>query len=195
VRRYCGKNAIPFKKPEAAELSAGESEGEASTDVVRHAGFILNGIFNTTATLADYPLRGSILLDSGSDLHICNDLSRAIGPIRPPEEGQSQSVICGSDTLPIEGWGEIEVTLKVSWSKKKHLITLNNVAFIPRLQTSVASFYLMHEKGVEWGTRRGVLIWKNKDLCSIECHHRQWVLEYNPFGPYLPPIRMMPPLL
>jgi hypothetical protein len=70
--------------------------------------------------------------------------------------------------------------LKVPWSKKKHLTTLNNVAFIPRLQTSVASFYLMHKKGVEWDTRRGILIWKNKDLCSIECHHRQWVLEYNP---------------
>src|SRR5207248_4896008 len=83
------------------------------------------------------------------------------------------------DNLPIEGWGEIEVTVKIPGSKKD-LITLNNVAFIPRLQTSVASFYLMHKKGVEWDTGRGVLTWKNKDLCSIECHHRQWVLEYNP---------------
>jgi hypothetical protein len=64
--------------------------------------------------------------------------------IRPSEKGQS--IICGRDSLPIEGWGEIEVTLKVPWSKKKHLTTLNNVAFIPRLQASVASFYLMHKK-------------------------------------------------
>lgn len=63
VRRYCGKNAIPFKKPEGAELATGESEDEASTNLVRHAGFTLSGIFNTTTTSTDYPLRDSILLD------------------------------------------------------------------------------------------------------------------------------------
>jgi hypothetical protein len=181
VKHCCGKDAIPFRKAEAAELAAGESEGEQeNANKIRHAGFALSGVFNATSTSADYPLRDSILLDSASDLHICNDLSRAIGPIRPSEEGQS--VICGSDALPIEGWGEIEVTVKIPGSKKD-LITLNNVAFIPRLQTSVASFYLMHKKGVEWDTGRGVLTWKNMDLCSVECHHRQWVLEYNPLPP------------
>ena len=78
VKHHCGKDAIPFKKPEPAELAADESEGEEGTaDTIRHGGFMVSGIFNTT-TFADYPLRDSVLLDSGSDLHICNDFSRAM---------------------------------------------------------------------------------------------------------------------
>ena len=33
------------------------------------------------------------------------------------------------------------------------------------------------------GYRSGVLTWKKRDLCSVERHHGQWVLEYTPILP------------
>jgi len=65
VKFHCGKDAIPFKKTEAAGLAAttGESEVEEGTDgVVHHARFAHCGVFNTTSS-STYSLRDSILFD------------------------------------------------------------------------------------------------------------------------------------
>ena len=47
------------------------------------------------------------ILDSGADIHVCNDVDRAIGSIRPA--GTGERLAAGSGWIPILGYGEVEV--------------------------------------------------------------------------------------
>jgi len=124
--------------------------------------------FSTTKI---YPLRDSFILDSGSDTHICNDLSRfsSYQPCR-----QSEIIYAGDGQLEILGYGR--VLLRIG---ENSLFQLNNVAYIPAFHTNVASLDLFLDKGYNWNPATGAITKDSSTICYTKRIYRQPVIEYN----------------
>lgn len=158
-----------LKKPEkkAAVDRALQRKKESNQDKpeekkekeIQHQSFALS-VFTTTNQRDDeFPLRQSYILDSGADVHVCNDLSRATGPIRLPTPGERLAT--GSGWIPIMGYGEIEVKVKAPAPRKQQTVKLRDVAFIPSFFTNVISLKKLIKGGVEWLTREDKLMLGN----------------------------------
>jgi hypothetical protein len=111
-------------------------------------------------------------------VHVCNDLSRATGPIRLSDPGERLAT--GSGWVPIVGYGEIEVKARAPAPRNQQTIKLKDVAFIPSFFTNVVSFKRLIKGGIEWLTKEDKLILNNQVFCLIEQKLGQWVLKYNP---------------
>lgn len=111
-------------------------------------------------------------------MHVCNDTSRAIRPIRPAEPGERLAT--GSGWILIVGYGEIEVKARAPAPRNQQTIKLKDVAFIPSFFTNVVSLKRLIAGGIEWLTRQDKLMLSKQVFCLIEQKLGQWVLKYNP---------------
>ena len=86
-----------------------EKEDESSTPQQKSA----PGSFTTTAyalgTDTGYELRDSFILDSGVNLHVCNNQER-FQEFQPAS--QDDCLLAGNATIAIKGYGTVNVTLK-----------------------------------------------------------------------------------
>jgi hypothetical protein len=103
---------------------------------IQHQSFALS-IFTTFGKNEEFPLRSSFILDSGADVHVCNDISRAIGSIRPADS--DECLAAGSEWIPILEYGEIEVKTRAPAPRNQQTMKLKDVVFIPSFFTSVVS--------------------------------------------------------
>lgn len=165
-----------MKKPEkkAAVDRALQRKRESNQDKpeekkekeIQHQSFALS-VFTTTNQRDDeFPLRQSYILDSRADIHVCNDPSRATGPIRLTAPGERLAT--GSGWIPIMGYGEIEVKAKAPAPRNQQTVKLRDVAFIPSFFTNVVSLKKLIKGGVEWLTREDKLMLRNQVFCLVE---------------------------
>ena len=61
--------------------------------------------------------------------------------------------ICGSGSVTIQGYGEIEVTLTNPKGQVKFL-RLNNVSYCPEFPTNLVSLKLFEDRGIDWDHRK-----------------------------------------
>jgi hypothetical protein len=83
----------------------------------------------------------------------------------------------GNTVVQIEGFGTITVTVQTL--NGPQIIKPLNAALVPPPHTSVASLDRFIAKNVHWDSEGKRLHSNGQTLCSIECYHGQWVLEYN----------------
>jgi hypothetical protein len=126
----------------------------------------------------EYTLRHSYLLDSGADTHVCNDISRAITPVRSAPSGER--IATGNDWVPVIGYGDIAITAKAPALRIQQTIKLLNVAFVPTFFTNVVSLKRLIKGGIDWLVKENKLMLGNKIFCLVEERCGQWVLKYNP---------------
>ncbi|KAL3954342.1 hypothetical protein ACCO45_009905 [Purpureocillium lilacinum] len=133
----------------------------------------LGSAFSSSAS--PYPLLLSAILDSGSTLHIFNDLRR-FKTIRKATKGEC--VVAGTATIPVLGFGKVELDVtKPDGSPGK--LRLNDVAYCTDFNTNLVSFQLLQEKGIYWDTINNRLIRRDGTiLCVIQKKHKQYVLQY-----------------
>jgi hypothetical protein len=99
-----------------------------------------------------YKLKNYWTLDSGTDIHVCNDRTR----FKFERVATEQDVlIAGKTTYEIEAFSSVEITAK--GSNGPVLIQLLNVALAPGFLTNLACLRRFTEKGVHWDTQRGRL--------------------------------------
>ncbi|KFG84028.1 hypothetical protein MANI_110484 [Metarhizium anisopliae] len=115
---------------------------------------------STFSTAAVYPLRDSFILDSGSDFHICNDSKRFVeGSYKVCDN--TEGAYSGDTHLEIYGYGDVIIRIG-----KTDKFKLQNVAYIPRFHTNVASLDLFLQRGYNWNPANGRRHKRRKDDLS-----------------------------
>ena len=114
----------------------------------------INNIFQATlATSKNFPLRDSFILDSGSSIHVSHELKR-FDNFRRAQLGDQ--AICGSGSVTIQRYGEIEVALTNPKGQVKFL-RLNNISYCPKFPTNLVSLKLLEDRRIDWDHRKGQL--------------------------------------
>ena len=146
----------------------------------------LNYIFYSIyITITDFPLKYSFILDSGSSIHVSRTLSRFTNFRKAPA---GHYAVCGSGTVPILGYGEVDIQLADQKSKRR-ILRLHNVAFCPDFPTNLVSLRLLEARGIDWKHRGGELTFRGDSeiLGNTKRIHNQYVLEHNLDDP-MPPV-------
>ncbi|XP_044715238.1 GAG-pre-integrase domain-containing protein [Hirsutella rhossiliensis] len=119
-----------------------------------------------------YPLYDSFILDSGSDTHICNNRSCFLDytALAEPEE-----LFAGDSQLQILGYGTVRMKLE-----EGGLFQLNEVAFVPKFHTNIASLDRFLAKGYNWNPLSGRVSKDDQIIFHTKRRFRQPVIEFNP---------------
>ena len=97
----------------------------------------------TIPSTSDYELQDSWIADTGSDAHVCNNLSR----FQHLEEAMDGSVLCfGDRTTPILGYGTVMVYGTLPQGQVT--LRLQNVAYVPGLHTNIVSMFKVKQAGI-----------------------------------------------
>ena len=168
VRQYIAKGKEKERETKEHSTTSASSEGTAKAGVFMAASY-------SASNSSDYSLQESFILDSGATVHVCNLRNRFIS-FTPASE--DDVLYAGNMVIPIEGFGSVDVTVQTPAGPR--LIELQQTALIPSFHTSVVSLKRLVAKGVYWDMKNGQLTQDGKTFCSIESHHDQWTLEYNP---------------
>ena len=128
-----------------------------------------------------YPLKLSTILDSGTTLHIFNDLSRFHNFRKAPRH---QYVTAGSSEVPILGYGDVDVRVTRP-NGSRGTLRLKDVAFCTDFNTNLVSFNLLQKRGYYWdnkGQNNFLVREDDSILCAMEKRYGQQVIEYVPLG-------------
>ena len=134
--------------------------GSQSSPVI----FITSLNHTSLTTNINHPLKNEILLDSGADGHVCNNLGLAASTLQHPTS--PSFVQSGSGTSSIVGYGKMVFNAHLGSGETKEII-LTNVAFAPDFLTSVVSWKMIKKKGVEWDTSSNRLTFKGDLVCQL----------------------------
>jgi hypothetical protein len=100
--------------------------------------------FTTSEQEGAYALHDSFILDSASTIHVCNKRER-FQTLRPANE--SDYLITGASHIPIEGFGLVEITLKLTPTSSQK-IKLAEVALVPSFYTNIVSLDRLIQRNV-----------------------------------------------
>jgi hypothetical protein len=92
-----------------------------------------------------HPLKLSTILDSGTTLHVFNDLSRFLNFRKAPRHQYHSEV-------PILGYGDVHLQVTKP-NGSKGMLRLKEVAFCTDFATNLVSFRLLREKGYYWDNK------------------------------------------
>ena len=103
------------------------------------------GAFRTgiTSELPQYELYNSVILDSGSTIHVGNNRAKFID-LRTPYAHEDSMIIAGDSLVRIEGYGTYKVTVETEGYPDGRTVTFSNVAYVPTFGTSVISLRLLN---------------------------------------------------
>jgi GAG-pre-integrase domain len=157
----------------------GSTELEKESQPKKMVGEI-NKSFSAVFTTIDFPLQDSFLLDSGSSIHVSRDHERFSNFQRPPP---GHYAVCGSGTVAIQGYGEVDVVL-TNRKGRKRLLRLQKVAYCPQFPTNLVSLQLLEARGIDWKHREGEITIQGDPevLGNTKRIHGQYVIEYNENG-------------
>jgi hypothetical protein len=87
-------------------------------------------------------------MDSGSTIHVSRDRERFSNFRKAPI---GHYALCGSGTVPILGYREIDIELSNISGKrpKRKLLRLYNIAFCPLFLTNLASLSKLEEREID----------------------------------------------
>ena len=127
----------------------------------------------------NYDILNCWILDSGSNIHVCNDPSRFQITYTTTHQDY---LVSGSITYPIEAYGTVDVLFDTP-SGQKISIKLRNVALIPGFLTNLVSFSKAVEAGIYWHTKKNTLYTETSEgknhFCLLKPHKGHWIVEYN----------------
>ena len=124
-------------------------------------------------------MKNSAILDSGTTLHIFNQISRFLN-FRAALEGDF--VWAGDHKIPILGYGEVDIKARQPTGGTR-IMRLYNVALCEEIVCNLVSLRILRQKGYYWDNKPKTTLIRRSDnsiLCSLEEKHDQFVLEYIP---------------
>lgn len=143
------------------------------------------GVFTALSftAVADYKLKNSWILDSGSDIHVCNKRENCT---RTRDATETDILIAGMNRYPIEAFGSVEIRVSTKDGIKR--LTLLDVALTPGFMTNLVSLSRLHNKHVNWNTLDGSLTLKDEHLCYVRRRDGHWILSDDNIQPLCPSI-------
>ena len=120
----------------------------------------------------DYKLQNSWILDSGSDVHVCNELVTGFTPTRAATD--QDKLYTGKTVYDIEKFGSIDICVRTPQGMQK--MTLLDTAYVPGFLTNLVSLSRLVKKGVHWNTEKAHLHKDGKTLCYIRPFDGHWIL-------------------
>jgi hypothetical protein len=126
-----------------------------------------------------HPPKLSTILDSGTTIHVFNDLSRFHNFRKAPRH---HYLIAGNREVPILGYGEVDIDV-MRPNRSKGTLRLKNVAFCTDFATNLVSFRLLREKGYYWDNKGDNNFLARKDnsiMCKMQEIHGQQVIDHVP---------------
>jgi hypothetical protein len=133
----------------------------------------------TAFSIAHYPLKNSAILDSGTTIHIFNEISRFLHFHTAP---QGDFVWAGDSKVKVLGYGNVDIAIQGPQGKR--ILRLHDVALCEDFACNLVSLRQLHKIGYWWDNRPGFnhLRWSrdNSTVAILESHHNQFVLEYIP---------------
>src|SRR6202161_4573216 len=157
-----------------------------SVGSVKSSFFVRKTIDHAAAfTVEHYPLKNSAILDSGTTIHIFNEISR-FNNFRAADPGDF--VWAGEHRVPIQGYGDVDIMIKVPYPNKKlmnvgKVLRIRDVAYCQDIAANLVSLRQLHKLGLWWDNRPGYNHLRqntNSVVAVLEDHHDQFVLEYIP---------------
>jgi hypothetical protein len=97
-------------------------------------------------SISTYPLKHSAILDTGTTLHVFNELSRFLN-FRIALYGDF--LWAGDTRVPIQGYGEIDIHI----SDPGGIMRLEDVALCENFASNLVSYRKLEAKGLWWDTR------------------------------------------
>ena len=85
-------------------------------------------------SVAKYPLKNSAILDSGTTLHIFNEISRFLNYRLVPE---GDCVVAGDSLVPILGYGDVDILVRAR--KETRVMRHHNVAYCENFACNIVS--------------------------------------------------------
>jgi hypothetical protein len=132
-----------------------------------------------TFSIAQYPLKNSAILDSGTTIHIFNEITRFLRFRTAPI---GDFVWAGEHKVRIQGYGDVDV--EIQGPKVKRILRLFDVAFCEDFACNLVSLRQLHRHGYWWDNRPGFNHLRfskdNSTVAILQTHHNQFVLEYVP---------------
>jgi hypothetical protein len=164
------------KKRVGGQARQNSVKGTAFAGIKEQEQQSLNPQCRASFTTTDvYPLRDSVILDSGSDFHICNNFTRFIeGTYKPCEE--PEGAFSGESHLQVLGYGDS--LIRIGPNAK---FILKHAAYIPGFHTNVASLDIFLEKGYNWNPSTGAVsrVKTGETIFHTYRRYRQPVIEFN----------------
>ena len=153
-----------------------------STQNQNRGSFATISIKNTDSD--DYPLRQCTILDSGTDIHVCNDQSSFQFQRRA---GPDDVLHAGMDSYKIQAFGTVDVPIQTPDGQMS--ITLLDVAFVPGYLASLVAASKLSAKGVHIDSENRRLQRKGDTFCYYFEIGGHWVLD----GPQVRKFTPAPP--
>jgi Reverse transcriptase (RNA-dependent DNA polymerase) len=119
-----------------------------------------------------YKLVNCWTLDSGTDIHVCNDPKRFK---REETARRGVELLAGKTTYQIEAFGTVDITVDTPEGAKT--VTLLDVALAPGFLTSLVCLRRFTRKGVHWDTENERLHQHGVTFCYTQDVGDHWVLE------------------
>jgi len=166
------------KKPELAKQYAkiiAECKAIQSTDTDDDAPIGACHIGWPTGTFAcsSYPLRDSVILDTGSPIHITNNRSRLFNF----QEQSSDWIFSGTGLSNITGSGSMKINVNTPYGKRTFL--LRDVMYIEDFHTSLVSHKKLKASGYTWNGETEAISKDGQALFYTFEKFDQYVIEYN----------------
>jgi hypothetical protein len=123
-----------------------------------------------------HPLELSTILDSGTTLHIFNDLSRFTNFRKAPSY---HILTAGDHKVPILGYKDVHISVTRP-NGGIGTLRLKNAAFCTNFATNLVSFQLLRERGYYWNNKgRNNYLARHDDtvICTMEEIHGQQHLQ------------------
>jgi hypothetical protein len=98
-------------------------------------------------SINEYPLKHSALLDSGSSIHVFNELKRFVN-FRKLQYGDF--LWTGSHQVPVLRYGEVDIVVH-GLGGKLQVLRLYNVAYCKDFVANLVSFYQLRKQEIWWG--------------------------------------------
>lgn len=129
----------------------------------------------TAFSTDSYSLRGSWILDNGSNSHVCNSTMRS--RIVRTRDAHGEYLIAGTRKESIEYYGTIKIEIQTPSGIK--IMTLLNVAYVPEFMTNIVSQDILYTKGVFFDNWRMHLHQHGNTFSYVERHNGHYLLENN----------------
>lgn len=126
----------------------------------------------------DHFLKKSVIIDSGSDTHVCNNFNRLSDY---KSSYSNDTVYAGATRFKIHGYGTMKVMINDPDEGPRD-IYLTNAAYIPGFHTNIASLDRFVERDVHLDTEIEAMKSGGQIFCQIIRKFRHWILEYNPIS-------------
>ena len=135
-----------------------EGERPAMSAITVAPNLINTGISMTIN--GDHPLRKCWILDSGSNYHVTNDVSRIH---KRDEAPLDVSLMTGNGLAPVEVSGELRLTPTLPGKDlrpEEKTFNLHNVCYAPHFPCSVVSEYLLKKKRFFYDAEKEYVFWR-----------------------------------